>query len=245
MKSNCAMSKATDDHCNGCKCKEKKNEGSLPMENDVKLYSASSVIDEYRYFREVKFHWVKKGPKLDGINYSNLIEDWDELNEIEQCQCEQHIDELFTHVECIFLEQYLKIKYNTDVFFEEVKIPLKAKLKGRKEIVLGPSIEDLEDDYVLDLTRNKPYELPFDVCAHFNLFSCYPGNELHPELKCDGVHFLKSVLEKVGFDAKKSFDELVSIVDQLYHENDMYVNYNPFKNWNSCDEKIELNNRSF
>jgi hypothetical protein len=46
------------------------------MDKPIRLFEASSCIEEFADFRDVKFHWYKVNSNFENIDYCDLIEDY-------------------------------------------------------------------------------------------------------------------------------------------------------------------------
>jgi len=129
----------------------------------IELFSAITVVKQYRECKDVHFHWFRNEPAT-GRSYPDLIHNYQPGD----LYPESYVDELFAWDEANALKEYLDRDYGDAgiTTIRQAVLPVPRDTMGLGAIAVGGG----DDFYVLDKTENYP--LPFSVWGYFNLVGC-------------------------------------------------------------------------
>ncbi len=167
MDINLKDSNPVGNHGEVCKPINENIEGSSSMNDSIKLFSAGSLVYDFRNRRDVIVKWSKCGTKFEGVDYKCLIEGHDDLDHYERTLCEKIINEFFTEDECTLLEEYLKLVHKYNFTIVENLFPLVVKIDGWMRYPLSVLCTDSNS---IDLSKEEQYSLPFKVLGYCEVF---------------------------------------------------------------------------
>lgn len=133
----------------------------------MKLYEAYSMIDDYRGFKDVQFHWFVSKRQESIIMPEKAITGYTKLDERGRFYALDYMNELLTENEVEALRTYLKENHDTDLEAVEVKLPIwGAGTMGVGALPVG----GLTDFYMLAYEDN--YDLDVPIWGYYDLGSC-------------------------------------------------------------------------
>lgn len=182
----------------------------------VKLYTAYSVVNNYRGRNHVTFLWYCQQRPAAVVTYSEAIADFDGLAARGQrVVAERYLDSLFTDEEIQTLRAYLAAEHGTELFAQRVDLPLTW---DRCRHWPQDDVPQEEGTGLYMLSREERYDLPFVVWARYDLRDCPLTTEAECEMqrRVAGVTFLQQALALLGVGAGIDERRLDRAVAQLY-----------------------------
>lgn len=182
----------------------------------VKLYSAYSVVNEFRERSHVTFNWFCHRRDAPAAPYEALIANYSTLQARgEQRVLEKQADALFTESEIQAIRAYLQEHHDTELFAEPVNLPLATESCGgglREETGLT------EGTGCYLLAREEAYQLPIEVWAYYDLKGCAPTEAAAKQAltRRPGVRFIQEVHQALGLAPAVSEQRLDQVVASLY-----------------------------
>lgn len=183
---------------------------------DIKLYSAYSVVNDFRNRDNVTFIWFVKRRTHPVATYKEYLKGYgNQTNEALQDAMQRQLDALFLEKELAQLKQYLSEFHDTELFSRTVALPLDKKNyqplpEGERPQEAGAGI--------YRLSQEGDYKLSFDVWGFYNL----RGSPLTALAKVaqttrqPGVRFLKTALKELDIDPLPPDELLDDLVRYLY-----------------------------
>lgn len=182
----------------------------------LKLYTAYSVVNDFRGRNHVTFVWYCHQRPAPVANYADAIAQYTALaDQQQQGKAQRHLDALFTEEEIRALRAYLGARHDAELFSQRVELPIGLD-KCRNWSSDGTPVEHGTGIY--QLSKEQHYDLPFDVWASYDLRDCPLTAEAEREMKQrqPGVSFLQEALAMLGCDAGIDERCLDRAVAQLY-----------------------------
>ena len=136
----------------------------------MKLYRAYSVVDDYWGYDEVKLWWFCVDRKEPVARYEDLIAHYPKLDSSSKQHAERLVNELFIGEELNALITYAWETHATEIFKEEVSIPVGAEQPLTVIPWSAQTLTDLQRRY--ELWSEEEYALPMKVEAFYNLQGC-------------------------------------------------------------------------
>lgn len=205
-----------------------------------KLYSACTIYDEIDHRQEVCVHWFKVGPRWEDVDYSQLIEDYDALDETEKDKAEEIVNEYFTKKEIRILRRFFKKKLGFQeghLQVNEHSIPIRVKLPENGEMFA--SLQEVS--YKHNTLEPKHQDgLPFEVWGYYNMDLHFPADQLSEDHIWDGTEFLKEALAIIFPDSCEEGynpEDLDDVVSELYEKHGLFVGLNNVKRWSSREKE--------
>jgi hypothetical protein len=197
------------------------------MNNIDKLYMAVTFADVLRDRINVRIDWFKHGPGLQKMNYDELIEGYDLLDEEEKAIATEIVDEFFTKEEVDILQEYLdKNAYiGTGAFLVgETSLPMSVKRANGE--LYTPVGHISYGSNTISLNMEPSCDLPFEVWGHYNIDNHLPAENLPWEHIDDGIQFLKEGTSAVlpNVDVENLFSE--ELIREIYRKRQLYVSWN-------------------
>jgi hypothetical protein len=200
----------------------------------VKLFSASSVVNNFRGHDGVKFNWFYVGRENPVAPYDRLICGYKCIDKRVRPYFEEHMNELFTEDELEALKAYLLKSPFQGGTLEACEEALPASnLFIPMPFFSGVPIGEGRGLYH---PPEEEHSLPFKVAAYFDLRNCPASSTLTDDSKQNGINFLAEALSILGLRAGVSTIELESTVENLYASHGFHVQQESNR---ACDTKTE------
>jgi hypothetical protein len=134
----------------------------------MKLYSVTTVVDEFCGLKDVEFWWFYCGERTEKRPYEELIENYDPADH-HVSYPEECINELFTEDEAAQLKVYLDTNYGDAglTTIDEAKLPIPANMAGWGANAAGAGV-----GFCALWRIDDEYSLPFRVTAYYDLIGC-------------------------------------------------------------------------
>jgi hypothetical protein len=187
--------------------------------SQVKLFSAHTIIDNYHGRDGVKFNWIYLDRQKPVAPFERIIENYKQLDERVRPYFEQYINELFTQEEVETLKKFLTEKLEANIYINEeplpssgifVPMPFKGIPAAKGRGFYYPS-------------QNGHSNLPFSVCAYFDLKNCPPSLCLQQEAREKSILYLQKAIAALGLECKAGAEQLHATVDELYDQCGLFV----------------------
>lgn len=128
----------------------------------MRLYYASSTIDNFRGCDKVHVAWFHSGEHQPPAPYEQLVEGWGDMDDPSRAYAQSAVEDLFTADETEALRSHLK-EYGTALNIEKAELPLPSEIMGCGAIPVGGP------QGFLELHRGEGYPLPFEVAGYYDL----------------------------------------------------------------------------
>lgn len=138
----------------------------------MKLYRAYSRLDDHLEHKGVALHWYCQHRPYPIGAYSDLISNYDHLNDRMQSYAQDYVDELLTEAEVAELRRYLLLVKGLDLVVEEVALPTEANNLAYMDRETKPS--GVPTGWVL-LSEYEGYDLSIPICGYYNLEEAEDG----------------------------------------------------------------------
>lgn len=131
-----------------------------------KLYKAYSFVEDHPDLGNVCFAWVYHLREKPVAPYEDLIEGYDDLDEMQRRLARRDVNEMFTDQEVEALGAYLENEHGFESFLIENPLPL--RLDDLRDKVMVKMASDTPGAIYL-LSDEPGYNLPFEAWAYFHL----------------------------------------------------------------------------
>lgn len=137
---------------------------------EIKLYSLCSIINQIDNKINVPFMWfVNERVSPPSLPFKEIVVNFENLGNENSSYVKEFLYEKFREDEVVQFREYLKKYYNTEIEAEELSLPLaedEQNFYPYKWVPVGGGV----DCYLL--YKHKNYNLPFEVCAYYDLRFC-------------------------------------------------------------------------
>ena len=194
-----------------------------------KLYTAISFMD-FDNRNGIVVHWYhgERNLQWSNIDYSKLIENYNDMNGGEKSMSKTYVNQFFTSEEIDLLRDYLLQEEDTGLFTSEISLPVKTYFEdenGEKRFFF--SLHKFEEyDNTIDLDYNEEIGLHFSVTGLYDPGDGFPMKTLHRSYVFHGLAFVRNILESLKYRKKWSDSKLTEIVKSIYQKDGLYANFN-------------------
>jgi hypothetical protein len=194
-------------------------EGQAPENQKIRLFSAYSMVDDFKGYDRVRLNWVCLERRSPLAPYSRLIEGYAQIGEQVRPFFEQYAKELFTEDEIGLLGSHLQGGLGVGFTANEELIPLPSVFIPRpfRQIKPGGPMGFFKP------AGGGVQGLPFDFCGYYDLSRCPPSLVVQPEAVEKGVEFLRESLRELGIDPAGYEPLLKPAVEKVYDERGLMV----------------------
>lgn len=184
----------------------------------VRLFSATSLVDNFRGRDGVRLNWIYAGRTKPVAPFHALIDDYSGIDEGMRPYFEDYVKELFTEEEVLPLQDFVSKEFGSSLQLKEVTLPVsslfipmpfKGITAGEQRGFYHPA--DQQD------------ELPFQVCAYFDLNSCPSSVCMQEETRERGVTYLREAIKALGLQPELNDEEIAEAVERLYNRFGLHV----------------------
>jgi hypothetical protein len=189
-----------------------------PLPSAVKLFSAYSLVDNYRGRDGVRLNWIYMGRKKPVVPFQALIEDHSGIDEGMRPYFEDYVKELFTEEEIRLLKDFVSNRLEINLEPKEVTLPIASLFIPMP--FNGISAGEGRGFYH---PREVENELSFQVCAYFDFRNCPPSVCMQKEPREHGVTYLREAIKALGLKADLNVEQLSAAVESLYNELGLHV----------------------
>ncbi len=198
-------------------CGGKKRDDS--SEKKVRLFSAYSMVDNFKGHDCVRLNWIYRGRKLPVLEYEKLIDGYFQINERMRYYFEEYVKELFTEKESDLLRSYVSGIFGTEPTVVEEEVPLSCVFMPMPYGEIKPG--GLRGFYKQEEAGD--IGLPFSVCGYYDLGKCPPSIAIQSTAAEKGVEFLRESLRRMGILNGGEEPPFRDIVEQIYDEFGFFV----------------------
>jgi len=193
----------------------------------MKLYSAYSVINEFRERNHVTFNWYCHRRDTPTVPYEISIANYTALKTRgEHIALEKQADALFTESEIQSLRSYLHEHHDTELFAEPANLPLGAE---KRLAAAWEEMASAEGAGCYMLSMEEAYTLPIEVRACYDLKGCAPTETAakQAQVRRPGVRFIQEVHQALGIKIALPEQRLDQVVAALYAARGFAVSQEP------------------
>jgi hypothetical protein len=183
-----------------------------PVLSKVKLFSAYSLVDNYCGRDGVRLNWIYMGRKKPAVPFQAAIEDYSGIDEGMRPYFEDYVNELFTEEEVLSLQDFSSRNLEVSLQLKEVKLPVPGVF-----IPMPFNGIPAGEGRGFYHPREQENELPFQVCAYFDLRSCPASVCMQKEPREHGVAYLREAIKALGLNAELNMEQLSAAVESLYN----------------------------
>lgn len=187
--------------------------------SETKLFSAYSLIDNFRGYDCVRLNWVYLGRKFPVGRFEKLIDGYKQIDERMRSYFEEYVNELFTEEEVEKLRGFVSAAVGVDVHAVEQELPISCifvPMPYRNLKAGGPR-------GFFDPAVPEGSKMPFRTCGYFDLSKCPPSVSMSPDTLENGIAFLKDVLDRLGIEARACRCSLREVIENSYDESGFFV----------------------
>jgi hypothetical protein len=152
-------------------CLKKDNQTRIPQH--PQRYSAYSLIDHYKGFKQVFVAWYCYQRDAAPECYSRLVADYQDLPAPYKRRAEMYVDALFNKSEIVLLRQHVKDAFGIDIR------PLKESLPMSEDSYLNYIHPEIMVDHkrvgILDIAPLKAFSIHFKARGVYDLHHCQPA----------------------------------------------------------------------
>ncbi len=152
-----------------------------------KLYQPYSTVPEYLGHKGVRVYWYCERRPYPLGTYTDLISNYDRLNDHQKPYAQGCVDELLTEAEVAELRRYLLLIDaidGPDFVVEEIALPTEAGGLPFREHDTKPSGSPTG---WVELSENEGYDLSIPICGYYNLKAAEDGPWVKIRLEEQGV----------------------------------------------------------
>lgn len=137
----------------------------------VKLYLPYGNFRQFKGHGQVTLHWFVKDREQPVAPYAQMLENYKQMNELDQRRAERMIDEFFTYDEFVALRGYLYERHGEDLR-TSVLVPPVSGVKqdnDRNRGLVRPFglCEESENGGFCKLCEQEGYSLPLAVWGYY------------------------------------------------------------------------------
>lgn len=194
-------------------------DGRGPENLKVRLFSAYSMVDDFKGYDCVRLNWICLERKSPVAPYGALIDGYAQISEQVRHFFEQYVKELFTEDEVELLGGRIKAVFSENFIINEETVPFPSVFIPTPYRQIKPG----EPRGFFKPAGESEADLPFDFCGYYDLSRCPPSLDIQSEAREKGVEFLRESLKELGIDAAEYEPSLRGAVEKIYDERGLRV----------------------